>query len=101
MGIDMEYYRTKSLGREPLSYEEIEAMRGSPYNYSEEVERLREQLLDVLDSLKDNAVVPLHPTGEMIKAGMTFQGACVYEAAEVENIYKDMIAAHQPSRESL
>ena len=92
-GLIVEYTRLNSNGREPLTREEVEDMRHNPWNSSEQLERVKHQLLDVMDAMEGHVIAPREPTESMIDAGMTLQGHAVYGRSEVMNIYKDMVNA--------
>lgn len=87
------YKRLRNVGRIPLSREEINSLRWEPWNGAEQIEQLKFQLLDLIDSINDFVLAPHEPTEAMIKKGTMFQGEPVYMPSEVANIYKDMVSA--------
>lgn len=90
--VRIEYTRLNQLNRAPLTYEELESMKYNTWNGSEQLEKVRHQLLDIMDAMENSAIVPLEPTEIMIATAINFQGTDVYKRSEIINIYKEMLA---------
>jgi len=81
------------------SYEDLKNMRFDAWGVHEKAAYLRDQLIELMESLDGNVIVPRDPTEYMLMKGADFQATEVYSKIEVKHIYQDMIDAFMESNQ--